>query len=52
MPFALIEEEEEPTGEEEGIEKVVEIVQQVSTEKPLTKQQQEMVEKIRKCIGI
>ena len=40
------EEEEEPVGE------LADVIHQVSTEKPLTKQQQEMIEKIRKCIGI
>ncbi len=49
---ALIEEPAIEEEEVEDVEKVAEIIHEVSAEQPLTKQQQEMIEKIRKCIGI
>ena len=38
--------------EEEDIEKLAQVLHDVTVEKPLTKQEQEIVEALQKCIGI
>ena len=44
--------EPEDKDEDEDVEGLKGVIHDVSTEKPLTKQQQQMIDQILKCIGI